>query len=324
MSHNSPVLGHQRVELRFTEALKQQRMHHAWLLYGMKGIGKRMLAERLTGLLMCDSHNDCGECHGCRMLAAGSHPDVYRVGLAEGKRDVNIEQVRQMLGFLSLSGSEGERRVVILDDAERLNHQAANALLKGLEEPSAGSVLLMVCADLERLPATIRSRCMLQQCMPLAEHDVRRILDASLMEGDNKPDVATLELAVELAEGCPGMVASLQDKKIADALLAWQALIAQLDHADIGRVDEWIRQHVGIVPHALIVRTLLAPVYPLLQQQSDAASFTAAELLRSAAHDCARWPADVVRSSLRAAPTLLAYVLALRSAIKGMPVNSVT
>jgi len=291
-------------------------MHHAWLLYGMKGIGKRMLAEHLSGLLMCQSHAACGECHACRMLATGSHPDVFRVGLSQGKRDVNIEQVRQMLAFLSLSSSEGAGRVVIFDDAERLNHQAANALLKGLEEPSTGSVLLMVCADPGRLPATVRSRCMLQQCMPLPDADVRRVIERSL--GDGKPDVATLALAVELADGCPGAVVCLQDKKIADGLLAWRQLTAQLGEADIGCVDNWIRQYITIVPHALIVRILLAPLYPLLQQSCNEASFASAELLRRAAHDCARWPGDVVRHSLRAAPTLLTCILVLRSAIKGI------
>jgi len=315
MMNTSPVLGHQQVVQRFSEALTHGRMHHAWLLYGMKGIGKRMLAEHLAGLLMCESRSACGECHGCKMLVGESHPDVFRVGLIEGKRDVNIEQVRQMLDFLSLSSSEGERRVVLLDDAERLNKQAANALLKGLEEPSDGSALLMVCADLERLPATIRSRCMLQQCMPLSDTDVRRVLERTLVE-EGKPDAKTVELAVELADGCPGTVTCLQDKKITDGLLAWRSLVAQLGHADIGRVDDWIRLHVAIVPHALIVRILLAPLYPLIQQPPNTASFISTELLHKAVHDCARWPGDVIRNSLRAAPTLLACVLALRSAIK--------
>lgn len=314
---NSEVFGHQLVEQRFIEALTEGRMHHAWLLYGMKGIGKHLLAEHMAGLLMCESHSACGACHGCKMLVAGSHPDVFRAGLIEGKRDVNIEQVRQMLGFLSLSSSEGDRHVVILDDAERLNNQAANALLKGLEEPSAGSVLLMICADLERLPATIRSRCMLQQCMPLPDADVERVLERILAE-DHKPDAATLALAVELADGCPGTVTCLQDKKVIDGLLLWRQLVAELGSADIGRVESWISQHITIVPHALIVRILLAPVYPLLQQQPDAAAFKAHELLHKAVHDCARWPGDVIRNSLRAAPTLLATVLALRSAIRAM------
>ncbi|MDX8405811.1 MAG: AAA family ATPase [Mariprofundus sp.] len=319
MNNTASLVGHEQVVLRFNEALAQGRMHHAWLLYGMKGIGKRMLAEQLAALLMCESRSACGQCHGCKMLAVGSHPDVVRVGLIEGKRDVNIEQVRALLGFLSLSSSEGERRVVILDDAERLNHQAANALLKGLEEPASGSVLLMVCADLDRLPATIRSRCMLQQCMPLPEPGVRKVLEKMFVDTKGNADTAILELAVSLADGCPGVVGCLQEKKLADALLRWRQLIVDPGNADVGQVDDWIRQYVALVPHTLIVRMLLTPLYPLLQNVPTATSFAASESLHRAAHDCARWPADVVRSSLRAAPTLLACVLALRTAIKAQP-----
>lgn len=313
MTHHLSVAGHEAVEARFAEAMAQGRLHHAWLLYGMKGIGKQMLAEKLAGMMLCEHRTACGHCHGCLMLAAGSHPDVYRVALIEGKRDVNIEQVREVLAFLALSSSQSERRIVILDDAERINHQAANALLKGLEEPAAGSILLMVCSDLMRLPATIRSRCMLQQCMPLSDACVRQILACQL--GDNT-DPELLALATELAKGCPGTVHCLQDKKIATALLAWRQLVQDLEQTDIGMLENWIHQFTAMVPHDLIISLLLSPVYPRLQQIAGANEFIAAEKLHQAAHTCARWPADVVRSSLRAGPTLLANVMMLRTALR--------
>jgi len=310
----SQLLGHGATLKCFGEAMAADSLHHAWLLYGMKGIGKRTLAEKLAGLLMCDSQTACGDCHGCKMLTAGSHPDVFRLGLIEGKRDLNIEQVRSVLSFLSLSGAESGRRVVILDDAERMNKQAANALLKGLEEPSAGSVLLMVCSDLERLPATIRSRCMLQQCAPLADADVRAVLQ----QQENPVQAQYLDLAVSLADGCPGAVGCLQDESTARALLEWQDLIADPAHADIGAVENWIRAHVKTVPHLLIARMLAQTVYPALQGAGDAAGFKKREVLQQSIFDCVRWPGDVVRHSLRAGPALLACILQLRSALKAI------
>ena len=310
---NSEMLGHQVVEQRFTEALNQGHLHHAWLLYGMQGIGKHVLAEQMTAYLMCDSHAACGQCHGCQMLAVGSHPDVFRLGLIEGKRDLNIEQVRGVLGFLSLSGAESGRRVVILDDAERMNGQAANALLKGLEEPSAGSVLLMVCSDLERLPATIRSRCMLQQCSPLDDMDVRQVLQGLEMPVDAR----YLDMALSIANGSPGSVTCLQDKKIAEALLKWQQLVSDMACADVGKIEAWIRTYIKIVPHALIVQMITNAVYPVLQAPciGDYA-FHSREKIMQALQGCVRWPAEVVRHSLRAGPALLAYCLQLRSALK--------
>ncbi|RLL53699.1 AAA family ATPase [Mariprofundus sp. EBB-1] len=310
---NSKVLGHQGVEQMFTKALQKGHLHHAWLLYGMKGIGKDVLAEKLAAYLMCDTQSACGVCHGCQMLKAGSHPDVFRAGLIEGKRDLNIEQVRGVLAFLALSGAESGRRVVILDDAERMNGQAANALLKGLEEPTEGSMLLMVCADLERLPATIRSRCMLQQCSPLCDQDVRLVLQKL-----NPPvEDRYLDLAVSVAGGSPGAVACLQDRKIADAMLEWQALVADMARADVGKIDNWIRNHLKTVPHGLIVQMMTNAAYPVLQTPClDADAFSRHESIQQALHLCARWPADVVRHSLRAGPALLACILQLRTALK--------
>ncbi len=310
---NIAVLGHQDVEQTFTKALKKSHLHHAWLLYGMKGIGKDLLAEKLAAYLMCDAQSACGVCHGCQMLAAGSHPDVFRVGLIEGKRDLNIEQVRGVLAFLSLSGAESGRRVVILDDAERMNGQAANALLKGLEEPNAGSVLLMVCADLERLPATIRSRCMLQQCSPLCDLDLRQVLQRLTPPVDDR----YLDLAVSVASGSPGAVACLQDTTIADALLDWQALVSDMARVDVGKIESWIRKYVKTVPHILIVQMMANAVCPVLQTPCrDGDAFSRRESILQALQLCARWPADVVRHSLRAGPALLASVLQLRAALK--------
>jgi len=306
------LIGHDATLARFSEALAADTLHHAWLLYGMKGIGKHTLAEHLAGLLMCDTHAACGDCHGCRMLAAGSHPDVFRLGLIEGKRDLNIEQVRSVLSFLSLSGAESGRRVVVLDDAERMNNQAANALLKGLEEPSAGSVLLMVCSDLERLPATIRSRCMLQQCAPLADADVRLVLQ----QQENPVQEQYVDLAVSLADGCPGAVRDLQAEATARALLEWQTLIADPVSADVGNIEAWIRTHVKTVPHLLIARLLMQSVSPVLSAAGDAAAFQSRQALQQALFDCVRWPGDVLRHSLRAEPALLACMLQLRTALR--------
>jgi len=304
------LIGHAASEAHFSDAMQAGSLHHAWLLYGMKGIGKRQLAEKLAGYVMCATQSACGVCHGCKMLAVGSHPDVYRLGLIEGKRDLNIEQVRQLLGFLSLSGAESARRVVILDDAERMNGQAANALLKGLEEPSAGSLLLIICSDLERLPATVRSRCMLQQCLPLADSDVRAVL----AQQENSVQEKHVGLAVALAQGSPGSVACLQDAKIAEALLTWKGLIADLADADVGKMEAWIRANIKLVPHALIVQLLADAVYPVLQETE--ADFVARKAVQQALQACMRWPGDVVRHSLRAGPALLACMLQLRTALK--------
>lgn len=305
----APV-GHEAVTRRFMRAMAAGRLHHAWLLHGMRGIGKSMLAVRLAAAYLCTSpsdHGPCGACHGCRIMAAGAHPDMRLVALADGKRDISIEQVRELLHFLSLSGSESLRRVVVLQDAEQLNVQAANALLKGLEEPAPGSLLLIVCNDLTRLPATIRSRCMLEHCSPLSEADMRRALAGMDI------DEAYAGLVLSLAHGCPGRVQCLADAHIGEALLAWQRLASDLASADLGVVQDWMGKHLDAVPRALVVDLVLDAVQKAWAHQ-EPAGFPEPLLASMAA--LAAWPQAVVRHTLRPGPSLFSRLLQLRQVLK--------
>ncbi len=310
-----PALGHEGLHERFAGALERQKLHHAWLLYGVKGIGKATEAMAMAALYLCENREangepcsqGCGECHSCCMLRAGSHPDFIMVERQEKKRDISVEQIRDLLSFLSLSGMESERRVVLLDDAELMNLQAANALLKGLEEPSAGSLLLMVCHDLMRLPATIRSRCMLGHCAPLNNDYMERVL-ADMTFSD-----AARDMAVEIAAGRPGHVACLQDDKVVDGLLQWRVLLQDLQHADVGELQGWLDAHLNMIPHALIVDVVLQQAQSQLQATD---SFSLREALLETMWLLAAWPREVVRHSLRAAPALMALLLELRSHLR--------
>jgi len=316
----SPVLGHDVVRQSFAGLLGKGKLHHAWLLHGPAGIGKRMLAQALAADYLCEANRSgdtmrpaCGECHGCRMMAAGSHPDFillereFNDKTKRLNRDVNIAQVRNMLGFLSLSGAESSRRVALIGEAGRLNGQAANAMLKGLEEPAAGSLLLLVCEDALALPATVRSRCMLQFLSPLNEADMQTVLS------DIKIPPDALDFALQLADGQPGKVAALVDEQVAEALLGWNELLSNPATLDIGRAQQWITRHVQQVPHDLIVDVVLNAARPLMLRAGDTLSMDA---VFEAARQLAAWPQEVLRRTLRPGPTLLAHMLALRVALR--------
>lgn len=306
----SPALGHETLHRRFAAALDQRRLHHAWLLYGLKGIGKATEAVAMAALYLCEAPAEgeaCGECHGCCMLRAGSHPDFITVERLEKKRDISVEQVRDILSFLSLSGMESDRRVVLLNDAETMNIQAANALLKGLEEPSPGSLLLIVCHDLMRLPATIRSRCMLGHCAPLADAQMEQVLSGMTLSDKGRA------MAVEIAAGRPGHVATLQESDVVEGLLQWRAMLQDISRADVGEMQGWLDRHLNIVPHELIVDVVLKAVESNLQ---TVGSFSLREELLSTMWALAAWPKDVVRHSLRAGPALIALLLELRLTLK--------
>lgn len=171
---------------------QSDRLHHALLIHGPVGIGKLALAEQFSQLLLCESSQGapkpCGTCDGCRWYLAGTHPDFRRLEpeslarraawdeesdasaptasrAAKPSQEIKVDQVRGLDNFLSLRSHRGRRRVVLVHPAEAMNLNAANALLKALEEPQPGAHFILVSHRPARLLPTIRSRC---AAMPMA------------------------------------------------------------------------------------------------------------------------------------------------------------
>jgi len=161
---------------------RMERLPHALLIHGVRGVGKLALAERIAQLLLCESEKKpCGTCAGCRWYLAGTHPDFRRIepeALAkepppaeEGAEDapaakrgkpsieIKVDQIRGLEDFLNVGSHRGKLRVALVHPAEDMNEVSANALLKGLEEPPAGAIFLLVSHRPARLLPTIRSRC---------------------------------------------------------------------------------------------------------------------------------------------------------------------
>lgn len=140
---------------------------HAYLLHGPVGIGKRALAERLMARLLCQKpqgQDACGQCKSCMLLKAGSHPDNYVLEPEEADKAIKVDQVRELVSFVVQTAQMGGRKVVLIEPAESMNNNAANALLKSLEEPSGDTVLLLVSHQPSRLLPTVKSRCVQQAC----------------------------------------------------------------------------------------------------------------------------------------------------------------
>ncbi|MFD1216594.1 DNA polymerase III subunit delta' [Microbulbifer celer] len=138
------------------------RCPHALLISGQPGLGKRQFADAFAALLLCDQPRHglaCGECRGCQLRIAGSHPDILYIAPEKPQGPLKVEQIRQLGEFVGrTSGREGAR-VVQLAPAEAMNINAANALLKNLEEPSGSVIFLLITDSPSGLLPTIRSRC---------------------------------------------------------------------------------------------------------------------------------------------------------------------
>lgn len=169
-------------------AASPQRIPHALMLHGARGIGKRHFARALAHALLCEAPDregrSCGQCPSCHLLAAENHPDLRwlmpEIDLplrddseeatepvstsakpTKASREIRIDQVRAITEFLTLAAHRGGRRVVVLAPAEALNGPAANALLKLLEEPPPGAIFLVVTDEIDAVLPTVRSRCVL-------------------------------------------------------------------------------------------------------------------------------------------------------------------
>jgi len=135
---------------------------HALLFRGQEGVGKKQSALAFAHYLLCQnrrSNGPCASCAGCRLVVAATHPDMLCVEPEKDGAEIKIAQVRELIAFTERTPLQGGSRVVILAPAESMNDNAANALLKCLEEPGSNTVLLLVCQHAGRLRATLRSRC---------------------------------------------------------------------------------------------------------------------------------------------------------------------
>ena len=140
---------------------RQARMPHAMLLYGEADTGKRLFARRLAESLLCSKGGEypCGECHSCRLLRAGNHPDLVEVMPEEPGKAIKVDMVRAYIEEATLTPQIADCRVCIISPADAMNQSASNSLLKTLEEPAPENHLLLVSDRPAQLSATIRSRC---------------------------------------------------------------------------------------------------------------------------------------------------------------------
>lgn len=193
---------------------------HAYLLHGPAGIGKRALAERLMQRLLCQQPlglDACGACKSCSLLKAGSHPDNYVLEPEEADKAIKVDQVRDLVSFVVQTAQMGGRKVVLIEPAESMNINAANALLKSLEEPSGNTVLLLVSHQPSRLLPTVKSRCVQQACpLPSETMSVAWLADA-LPECTEQERIELLTLAA----GSPLAAVNLQ----AQGVRAQRALV---------------------------------------------------------------------------------------------------
>jgi len=217
------IHGHDAVVERFRRALARGRLASSFLFAGPSGVGKRTFALKLAQSLLCQTRPEaaldpCGKCAACVQVVAGTHPDLDVVGKPEDKAFIPLELLigqrdhRRREGLchkLSVKPSQGGRKIAVIDDADSLNAEGANALLKTLEEPPPRSVLILIGVSPAKQLPTIRSRCQLVRFQPLPQETVAELLlSKGLIQVQDRQEAlrlaqhgeGSLQRAMELAD----------------------------------------------------------------------------------------------------------------------------
>ncbi len=242
------LYGHAAAEAEFLSAFAQDRLHSGWLVTGPKGIGKATFAYRIAAFLLGDR---AGGMFGppetldvpeddpdLRLVRSGAHPRLFvlKRGLndkGDWKSQITVDEARKLKGFFQLTAADGGRRVVIVDPADELNPNAANAILKVLEEPPPLTTLLLLAHQPARLLPTIRSRCRVLRLAPLSTADLAAALSQAGAASDDGLSV--------LAAGSVGTAIRLSLAGGAELYAEITGLLAtlpRLDRAAAGRLAE--------------------------------------------------------------------------------------
>ena len=233
------MLGQERATQLFRRHLAEETVAHAYLLAGPDGVGKRRLALEMAKALNCAGTGvvPCDTCSSCSRMARGVHPDLHVLSPGGASEQIKIEEIRALLGRIALRPFHARFQVVILDGADRLTDEAANSLLKALEEPPAHTRFLLTTARLAFCLPTIVSRCQLVRCVRVAANEptlapdlARRLADTSAASWLEQPLPETRD---DVAQWLEAMVAWLRDVAVASA--GAPSRIAHTAHAEAVR-----------------------------------------------------------------------------------------
>jgi DNA polymerase III delta' subunit len=171
-------IGNRKIINRLRMKLREGRLPHGMIFSGPSGVGKHTCALMISKALNCRNATApdefCDQCASCRKIDAGTHADVITISVEEDATQIKIAQIRQLLTMLELQPLEGRNKIFIIDPANMMNAEAANALLKGLEEPPEKSFFILITVNVHELLLTVRSRSQVYHFTPLALEELRR------------------------------------------------------------------------------------------------------------------------------------------------------
>ncbi|MCX6740066.1 MAG: hypothetical protein NTZ49_02460 [Candidatus Parcubacteria bacterium] len=181
-NYNWQVVGHSKIQQYLQKSLNNNKLAHAYLFSGLEHLGRSLVGQKLISSILCqDFHQQnklplqsspCGQCAFCQQAKKNIHPDIYILKKEEDKKNISVEQVREMHKFLNLTSFLNSYKFALVENAQDLSESAQNALLKILEEPGPKTILILITTDSNLILPTIASRCQLIKFQPLAADEI--------------------------------------------------------------------------------------------------------------------------------------------------------
>lgn len=223
------VIGHTKQLAILRSALSDARLHHAYLFVGPDGIGKRTAAIAVAKAIHCEESIEdfCGICVNCARISDGNHPDVRLIQPLPDKKEISIQQIREIERELNFRSFSGKRKIAVIDPATLMNLSAQNALLKTLEEPPANSVIVLIAPNSGGLLPTVRSRCVRLSFSPLGRHEVAAYLDSQTVTMRNDS-----ESLAAMSMGSIGLALKLKKEELFEKRRDWAKTLSSLKPGD--------------------------------------------------------------------------------------------
>jgi DNA polymerase III subunit delta' len=249
------LFGHEAALAELTDALGSGRMHHAWLIVGQEGVGKATLAYHFARMVLAEAgeREEIDREHPVfRKVAALSHPNLLVIRRAWNEKSkryaqmIGVDEVRRLRSFLGTTAGEGSWRVVIVDRADQLNQNAANALLKALEEPPPRTLFLLISSAEGPLPVTIRSRARTLRVSALGQEDLTKAVRAAFNRDGQEVDAKTLATALALSEGSVRRALELVSTEGIELYAEIAAALAALPEIDGARLHRNVERFAGM------------------------------------------------------------------------------
>ncbi len=228
------IIGHEQIKEHLQNAVTSGKISHAYIFSGPEDSGKRMLADAFAMALQCErgGAQPCLECRSCRQAIDGNHPDIIHV-IHEKPNTITVDDIRDQLVNDIVIKPYGRYKIYIIDEAEKMNAQAQNAMLKTIEEPPAYGIILLLTSKPEMLLPTVRSRCITLPLRPVRDSDIRDFLMREYHVPDYQADVCTA-----FAQGNVGKAIQLATTNdFGELKNEVIALMKRIDDADLYELD---------------------------------------------------------------------------------------